>query len=47
VNEFKVGDRVKVKDRSGRPGGYKIANREADIAEAKEAPSELRRYESR
>ena len=27
MSQLKVGDRVKVKDRPGWPGGYKIANR--------------------
>ncbi len=37
--QFKVGDRVKVKDRPGWPGGYKIANWEGVIAEVKDDPA--------
>ncbi|MFC2041045.1 hypothetical protein ACFLTY_01835 [Chloroflexota bacterium] len=35
---FKVGDRVKVKDRPGWPGGYKIAGWEGKIVEVKDDP---------
>ena len=38
--QFKVGDRVKVKDRPGWPGGYQIANWEGEIAEVKEDPAD-------
>jgi hypothetical protein len=38
MSELKVGDRVKVKDRPGWPGGYKIANWEGMIVEVKEDP---------
>ncbi len=38
MSELKVGDRVKVKDRPGWPGGYKIANWEGTIVEVKEDP---------
>ena len=37
--KFIVGDRVKVLDRKGWPGGYKIANWEGKISEVKDAPS--------
>ncbi len=37
--EFKVGDRARVKDRPGWPGGYKIANWEGKIAEVKDDPA--------
>jgi hypothetical protein len=36
--KFKVGDRVKVKDRLGWPGGYKIANWEG-VIEVKDDPA--------
>ncbi len=36
---FKVGDRAKVLDRPGWPGGYKIANWEGSIVEVKEDPA--------
>ncbi len=36
--KFKVGDRVKVLDRPGWPGGYKIANWEGVIVEVKQDP---------
>ena len=36
---LEVGDRVKGKDRPGWPGGYKIANWEGQIVEAKDDPS--------
>ena len=38
MSEFKVGDRARVKDRPGWPGGYKIANWEGKIIEVKEDP---------
>ena len=38
--DFQVGDRVKVKDRPGWPGGYKIANWEGGIVEVKENPKD-------
>ena len=37
--KFKVGDRVKVLDKKGWPGGYKIANWEGIITEVKADPS--------
>ena len=37
--KFIVGDRVKVLDRKGWPGGYKIANWEGKITEVKDDPS--------
>ena len=40
MGELKVGDRVKVKDRPGWPGGYKIANWEGKIVEVKEDPKD-------
>ena len=39
MTEFKVGGRVKVKDRSGWPGGYKIANWEGEIVDVKDDPA--------
>ncbi len=39
MNEFKVGDRAKVKDRPGWPGGYKIAGWEGQIVEVKDDPA--------
>lgn len=36
--KFAVGDRVKVLDRPGWPGGYKLANWEGEIIEVKEDP---------
>lgn len=39
MTKFKVGDRVKVLDRKGWPGGYKIANWEGQITEVKDDPS--------
>jgi len=39
MSQFKVGDRAKVKDRPGWPGGYKIANWEGQIVEVKEDPA--------
>lgn len=38
--KLKVGDRVKVKDRPGWPGGYQIANWEGQIVEVKEDPKD-------
>ena len=40
MSELKVGDRVKVRDRPGWPGGYKIANWEGEIVEVKEDPKD-------
>ena len=39
MTEFKVGDRAKVKDRPGWPGGYKIANWQGKIVEVKADPA--------
>ncbi len=39
MNKLKVGDRVRVKDRPGWPGGYKIADWGGDIVEVKEDPA--------
>jgi len=39
MSEFSVGDRARVKDRPGWPGGYKIANWEGEIVEVKTDPS--------
>jgi hypothetical protein len=38
ASKFKVGDRVRIKDRLGWPGGYKIAGWEGTIMEVKEDP---------
>ena len=38
MSELKEGDRVKVKDRPGWPGGYQIAHWEGVIVEVKEDP---------
>ena len=38
MSELKMGDRVRVKDRPGWPGGYKIANWEGTVVEVKEDP---------
>ena len=38
MTKFQLGDRAKVKDRPGWPGGYKIANWEGEIVEVKEDP---------
>jgi hypothetical protein len=38
VTKFNVGDRVRVLDRPGWLGGYKIANWEGQIIEVKEDP---------
>jgi len=40
MSELKVGDRVKIKDRPGWPGGYKIAGWEGTIVEVKEDPKD-------
>jgi heat shock protein HspQ len=37
--KFKVGDKVKVLDKNGWPGGYKIANWEGNITEVKDDPA--------
>lgn len=39
MSTFKVGDKVKVKDRPGWPGGYKIANWTGKIVEVEEDPA--------
>ena len=39
MSEFKVGDRARVKDRPGWPGGYTIANWEGEIVEVKTDPA--------
>jgi len=39
MSQFKVGDRVKVKDRRWWPGGYKIASWEGQIVEVKDDPA--------
>ena len=39
MSQFKVGDRVKVKDRPGYSGGYTIAHWEGEIVEVKTNPS--------
>ncbi len=36
--DFKVGDRAKVMDRPGWPGGYQLAGWEGQIVEVKEDP---------
>jgi len=36
--KFKAGDRVRVKDRPGWPGGYQIAGWEGTVVEVKEDP---------
>ena len=38
MGEFKVGDRAKVLDRPGLPGGYKITDWKGEIVEVKEDP---------
>jgi len=38
MGRFQVGYRVRVKDRPGWPGGYKIAGWEGEIAEVKDDP---------
>jgi hypothetical protein len=37
--KFQIGDKVKVLDRPGWPGGYKIANMEGKIVEVKADPA--------
>ncbi len=39
MSQFKVGDKVKVRDRPGWPGGYKIANWKGKIVEVKDDPA--------
>lgn len=39
MSKFNVDDRVKVKDRPGWPGGYKIANWEGKVVEVKDDPA--------
>jgi len=39
VSVFKVGDRVRVKDRPGWPGGYRIANWEGQVVEVVSDPA--------
>ena len=39
MTTFKVGDSARVKDRSGWPEGYKIANWEGEIVEVKTDPA--------
>ena len=39
MSQFSVGDRVKVRERPGWPGGYKIANWEGQIVEVKDDPA--------
>lgn len=38
MTKFAVGDRARVLDRPGWPGGYKLANWEGEIIEVKEDP---------
>ncbi len=38
MSQFQVGDRVRVKDKLGWPGGYKIGGWEGRIVEVKEDP---------
>lgn len=38
MSKFNVGDRARVLDRPGWPGGYKIAQWEGEIVEVKEDP---------
>ncbi len=38
MDTFRVGDRVRVKDRPGWPEGYKIAGWEGEIVEVKDDP---------
>ncbi len=40
MSKFKVGDRARVLDRPGWPGGYKIAHWEGEIVEVKEDPKD-------
>lgn len=37
--KFQIGDKVKVLDRPGWPGGYKIANMEGIVVELKDDPA--------
>jgi hypothetical protein len=37
--KFKIGDRIKVLDKKGWPGGYKIANWEGKIVEVLNDPA--------
>ncbi|MCJ7743750.1 MAG: hypothetical protein MUO99_04225 [Dehalococcoidales bacterium] len=39
MTSLQVGDRVRVKDRPGWPGGYKIAGWEGKIVEVKDDPA--------
>ena len=39
MSVFKLGDRARVKDRPGWPGGYTIANWEGEIVEVKTDPT--------
>ena len=39
MSKLKAGDRVRVLDRPGWPGGYQIANWEGEIVEVKEDPT--------
>ena len=39
MGKFKVGERARVLDRPGWPGGYKIAHWEGEIVEVKEDPA--------
>jgi hypothetical protein len=39
MGELKAGDRVRVEDRPGWPGGYQIAHWEGVIVEVKEDPA--------
>ena len=38
MSAFQVGDRARVKDRPGWPGGYSIAGWEGEIVEVKDDP---------
>ena len=40
MGNLKVGDKVKVADRPGWPGGYKIAGWTGEIVEVKEDPKD-------
>ncbi len=40
MSQFKIGDRVRVKDRPSWPGGYSIANWEGEIVEVKDNPAD-------
>lgn len=39
MGNFQIGDRAKVKDRQGWPGGYKIAHWEGTVVEVKDDPA--------